>query len=112
MKALPTHRNRVRHPQLGHLVENVASSEDFVSLCRFVSSGQSITEAHLVWVEHILCPGLMVLASLQPPASSLQTPTTMPNLADALEVRISFAQEWFTPDDRISPGCPPARVAE
>ena len=92
-----TQRNRVRHPQLGPLVEDVAGGEDLVALCNFVSSGQSTTEALLVPVEGVLRPGLMVL-------SSLQTPTATPHLTDAFNVCISVAQDKFPRDDRISPG--------
>ena len=60
----PTQRNRVRHPQLRHLVEDVASREDLVALCFCVPRAQPTTEALLGSVERILRPGLLVLPFL------------------------------------------------
>jgi len=82
VKLSPTQRNRVRHAEFRHSVEDVAGGEDLVALCFFVPCAQPTAEALLVPVEAVLRPGLMVL-------SSLQTPTTTPNLTDAFKLRIS-----------------------
>ncbi len=77
----PWQRMRVRHAELDHSVEDVASDQDLVPLRVFAPSPEATAEHALVAEHGVLGPGLLVLPHLR-------SPTSAPDLMNPLDMSI------------------------